>query len=60
MPVVVRSSVRPLNLLAVIFLIDVILIWSFRDGPPASVSALNVIAWIVWACFASCLAASRR
>jgi hypothetical protein len=25
---------RPLDVLAVIFLIDVILIWSFPDGPP--------------------------
>jgi hypothetical protein len=30
-------------------LIDVILIWSFPDGPPAFVQALNVI---VWASFA--------
>ena len=43
---------RPLDLLAVIFLVDVILIWSFPDGPPAFLQTLNVIAWIVWACFA--------
>jgi hypothetical protein len=43
---------RPLDLLAVIFLVDVILIWSLPDGPPAFLQTLNVIAWIVWACFA--------
>jgi voltage-gated potassium channel len=43
---------RPLDLLAVIFLVDVILIWSFPDGPPVFLRTLNVIAWIVWACFA--------
>ena len=48
----VERTQGPLDLLAVIFLIDVILIWSFPDGPPAFVSALNVIAWIVWGCFA--------
>ena len=34
LPVAVGSSVsrRPLGLLAVIFLVDVILIWSFPDG----------------------------
>jgi voltage-gated potassium channel len=48
----IERTQRPLDLLAVIFLIDVILIWSFPDGPPAFVRTLNVIAWIVWACFA--------
>jgi len=38
--------------LAVIFLIDVILIWSFPDAPAAIAQTLNVIVWIVWACFA--------
>ena len=51
--VAVRSSVRrSLDVLAVIFLVDVILIWSFPDGPAAFLHALDVIAWIVWACFA--------
>ena len=49
----VERAQRPLDLLAVIFLIDVILIWGFPDGPPAFLSALNVIAWIVWGCFAA-------
>ena len=49
----VERTQGPLDLLAVIFLIDVILIWGFPDGPPAFVSALNVIAWIVWGCFAA-------
>ena len=35
----VERTQGPLDLLAVIFLIDVILIWSFPDGPPAFVSA---------------------
>jgi voltage-gated potassium channel len=48
----IERTQRPLDLLAVIFLIDVILIWSFPDGPPAFLDALNVIARIVWACFA--------
>jgi voltage-gated potassium channel len=48
----VERAQRPLDVLAVIFLIDVILIWSFQDAPPAFLDALNVIAWIVWACFA--------
>jgi len=48
----VKRTQGPLDLLAVIFLIDVILIWSFPDGPPAFLKVLNVIAWIVWACFA--------
>jgi voltage-gated potassium channel len=43
---------RPLDVLAFIFLIDVILIWSFPDGPPAFLQTLNVIVLIVWACFA--------
>ena len=48
----VERGQRPLDLLAVIFLIDVILLWGFPDGPPAFLKTLNVIAWIVWACFA--------
>jgi len=48
----VERAQRPLDVLAVIFLIDVILLWSFPDAPPAFVNTLNVIAWIVWACFA--------
>ena len=48
----VERAQRPLDVLAVIFLIDVILIWGFPDGPPAFLRVLNVIAWIVWACFA--------
>jgi voltage-gated potassium channel len=49
----VERTQRPLDLLAVIFLIDVILLWGFPDGPPAFLKALNVIAWIVWGCFAA-------
>ncbi len=48
----VERTQGPLDLLAVMFLIDVILLWSFPDGPAAFLKVLNVIAWIVWACFA--------
>jgi voltage-gated potassium channel len=48
----VERTQRPLDVLAAVFLIDVILIWSFPDGSPAFVNALIVIACIVWACFA--------
>jgi voltage-gated potassium channel len=47
----VERTQGPLDLLAVIFLIDVILLWSFPDGP-AFLRVLNVTAWIVWACLA--------
>jgi voltage-gated potassium channel len=48
----VERTQRPLDVLAVIFLIDVILLWSFPDASPAFLDVLNVIVWIVWACFA--------
>jgi voltage-gated potassium channel len=48
----VERAQGPLDLLAFIFLIDMILIWSFPNGSAAFQTALNVIAWIVWACFA--------
>ena len=48
----VERTQRPLDVLAFVFLIDVILLWSFPDAAPAFLDALNVIAWIVWACFA--------
>ena len=48
----VERAQGPLDVLAVIFLVDVILLWGFPDGPPAFLKVLNVIAWIVWACFA--------
>ena len=48
----VERAQRPLDVLAVVFLIDIILIWSFPDGPAPFLNTLNVIAWIVWACFA--------
>ena len=48
----VERSRRPLDVLAVIFLLDIILIWSFPDGPAAFLRALDVIAWVVWGCFA--------
>jgi voltage-gated potassium channel len=48
----VERAQRPLDVLAVIFLIDVILIWSFPDASPAVLDALTIIVGIVWACFA--------
>jgi voltage-gated potassium channel len=48
----VERAQGPLDLLAVIFLVDMILIWSFPDGSPAFLHTLDVVAWIVWACFA--------
>jgi voltage-gated potassium channel len=48
----VERAQGPLDLLAFVFLIDVILIWSFPNGSAAFQTALNVVAWIVWATFA--------
>jgi voltage-gated potassium channel len=48
----VERAQRPLDVLAVIFLIDVILLWGFPDAPPTVLKILNIIVWIVWACFA--------
>ena len=48
----VERAQRPLDVLAVIFLIDLVLIWSFPDGPSGFLHALDVIAWIVWGAFA--------
>ncbi len=48
----VERAQRPLDLLAVVFLVDMILIWSFPDGPQAFLRTLDVVAWLVWACFA--------
>ena len=48
----VERAQRPLDLLAVVFLVNMILIWSFPDGSPAFLHTLDVVAWIVWACFA--------
>ena len=48
----VERAQRPLDLLAVVFLVDMILIWSFPDGSPAFLRTLDVVAWLVWACFA--------
>jgi voltage-gated potassium channel len=48
----VERAQRPLDLLAVVFLVNIILIWSFPDGPPAFLHTLDIVAWVVWACFA--------
>jgi voltage-gated potassium channel len=48
----VERARRPLDVLALIFLVNIILIWSFPDASPAFLRTLDVVAWIVWACFA--------
>jgi voltage-gated potassium channel len=48
----VERAQRPLDLLALIFLVNMILIWSFPDGSPAFLHTLDAVAWIVWGCFA--------
>ena len=48
----VERATRPLDLLAVVFLIDIVLLWSFPDAPTGVVRVLNLVTWIVWACFA--------
>lgn len=42
----------PLDALAWIFLVNLILIWSFPEGPPTFVAVTNAVSWLVWACFA--------
>jgi voltage-gated potassium channel len=48
----VRTMTRPLDVLAVIFLIDVLLLWSFPDASPPVLAVLNLVVWLVWAGFA--------
>jgi len=48
----VERAQRPLDVLAFVFLINLIVIWAFPDGPEAFLKALDAIAWFVWACFA--------
>jgi voltage-gated potassium channel len=48
----VARSQRPLDMLAVVFLVDFVLIWAFPEGPDGFLRVLDVIAWVVWAAFA--------
>ena len=34
------------------FLVDIVLLWSFPDAPTGVQRVLNLVSWIVWACFA--------
>jgi voltage-gated potassium channel len=48
----VRTMSRPLDVLAIIFLIDILLLWSFPDASPPVLAVLNIVVWLVWAGFA--------
>lgn len=48
----VKATARPLDVLAIVFLVDLLLMWSFPGASPQSQAALNLIAWAVWAGFA--------
>jgi voltage-gated potassium channel len=48
----VTATARPLDVLALVFLVDVVLVWSFPDAPAPFLKALDLIAWAVWAGFA--------
>jgi voltage-gated potassium channel len=47
-----ERATRPLDVLAVVFLVDIVLLWSFPDAPTGVLRLLNLVSWIVWACFA--------
>lgn len=42
----------PLDVLALLFLVDLVLLWGFPEGPASFLAALNGFVWLVWACFA--------
>ncbi len=48
----IQRTRRPLDLLAIVFLVDFLLLWSFPDADGAFKTALDVVAWLVWAGFA--------
>ncbi len=48
----VARAQRPLDILAVIFLVDIVLLWSFPDAPTGWLQLFNLISWLVWATFA--------
>ena len=47
-----ERATRPLDVLAVVFLVDIVLLWSFPEAPTGVLRLLNLVSWIVWACFA--------
>jgi len=47
-----ERATRPLDALAVVFLVDIVLLWSFPDAPTGVLRLLNLVSWLVWACFA--------
>ncbi len=48
----VAHSRRPLDTLALVFLVDLLLIWSFPEAPAPWIQILNGVSWLVWAAFA--------
>lgn len=48
----VGATEHLLDALAVVFLIDLLLIWTLPDAPNGATLVFNLIAWIVWAGFA--------
>lgn len=48
----VRATARWLDALAIVFLIDLVLLWSLPDAPEGVIHAFEFIAWAVWAGFA--------
>lgn len=47
-----RATARPLDALAVVFLIDLLLIWSLPDASGQARLVFDFVVWIVWAGFA--------
>ncbi|MDO9484730.1 MAG: ion channel [Actinomycetota bacterium] len=48
----VGATAKLLDILAVVFLIDLLLIWTLPDASSGALMAFDLIAWIVWAGFA--------
>jgi voltage-gated potassium channel len=48
----VAHSRRPLDILAVVFLVDIVLIWSFPEAPAPWWQVMQGISWVVWGAFA--------
>lgn len=48
----VAATSKPLDVLALIFLVDFILIWGFPDAPAGVQRVMILVSWLVWAGFA--------
>ena len=48
----VAATERLLDLLAVVFLVDILLIWTLPNAPDGAKLVFDLIAWLVWAGFA--------